>query len=50
MLVFEVPEGVVQAHGVVRNVTPGKEMGLEFTSLGLQARVLLNDLLQRLLC
>jgi PilZ domain len=49
MLVFEVPGGVVQAEAVVRNVVPGKEMGLEFTSVGAQARALLDDLLKRLL-
>ena len=49
MLVFEVPGGVVQAEAVVRNVIPGKEMGLEFTSMGSQARALLDDLLKRLL-
>ena len=49
MLVFEVPGGVVQAEAVVRNVIPGKEMGLEFTSMRPQARALLDDLLQRLL-
>ena len=48
-LVFQVPGGVVQAEAVVRNVSPGKEMGLEFTSMGPQARALLDDLLQRLL-
>ena len=45
-LVFEVPGGVVQAQAVVRNVSPGKEMGLEFTSMSPQARALLNDLLR----
>lgn len=49
MLVFEVPGGVVHADEVVRNVIPGKEIGLEFTSMGSQARALLDDLLQRLL-
>jgi PilZ domain len=49
MLVFEVPGGVVQAEAVVRNVVPGKEMGLEFTSMGSDARALLDDLLKRLL-
>lgn len=49
MLVFEVPGGVVQAEAVVRNVVPGKEMGLEFTSMGPHARALLDDLLRRLL-
>jgi len=49
MLVFEVPVGVVQAEAVVRSVVPGKEMGLEFTSMGAHARALLDDLLKRLL-
>jgi hypothetical protein len=49
MLVFEVPGGVVHAEAVVRNVLPGKEMGLEFTSMGAHARALLDDLLKRLL-
>lgn len=49
MLVFEVPGGVVQAEAIVRNVIPGKEMGLEFTSMGSHARALLDDLLKRLL-
>src|SRR5689334_20149544 len=49
MLVFEVPGGVVQAEAVVRNVIPGKEMGLEFTSMGPHTRALLDDLLKRLL-
>lgn len=49
MLVFEVPGGVVQAGAIVRNVLPGKEMGLEFTSMSALARALLDELLQRLL-
>jgi PilZ domain-containing protein len=49
MLVFEVPGGVVQAEAVVRDVIPGKEMGLEFTSMGPPTRALLDDLLKRLL-
>jgi hypothetical protein len=48
-LVFQVPGGVVQAQAVVRSVVPAKEMGLEFTSMGSQARALLEHLLQRLL-
>lgn len=48
-LVFQVPGGVVQAQAVVRSVVPAKEMGLEFTSMGPQARALLEELLQRLL-
>lgn len=49
MLVFEVPGGVVQAEVFVRSITPGKEMGLEFTPMGDQARALLYDLLKWLL-
>lgn len=48
-LLFEVPGGFVQAEAVVRNVSPGAGMGLEFTNVGPQARVLLDDLLNRLL-
>jgi hypothetical protein len=49
MLVFEVPGGVVQAEAVVRSAIPGKEMGLEFASMGTHARALLDALLKRLL-
>ena len=48
-LVLEVPGGVVLAEAVVRNVLPGEEMGLEFTSISPQALALLDQLLQRLL-
>jgi hypothetical protein len=48
-LVFQVPGGIVQAEAVIRNVLPGEEMGLEFTTMGPQARALLDQLLQRLL-
>ena len=48
-LLFEVPRGFVQAEGVVRNVSPGEGMGVAFTNVGPQARVLLDDLLTRLL-
>ena len=48
-LLFEVPGGLVQAEAVVRNVSPSWGMGVEFTSVGPQARVLLDDLLKRLL-
>lgn len=48
-LVFEVPGGVVQAEGVVRNIAPGEGMGVEFTKLGPEDRVLLERLLTRLL-
>jgi PilZ domain len=48
-LLFEVPGGFVQAEAIVRNVSPGEGMGVEFTNVGAQARVLLDDLLKRLL-
>ena len=48
-LALELPGGVVQADGVVRNVLPGEGMGVEFTHLGPRDRVLLGQLLRRLL-
>jgi hypothetical protein len=48
-LAFEVPGGEVQAEGIVRNIVPGKGMGLQFTKLGPKDRVLLQRLLKRLL-
>jgi hypothetical protein len=48
-LSFEVPGGVVQAEGVVRDVSPGEGMGVEFTKMGPLERVLLGQLLRRLL-
>ena len=48
-LVFEVPGGVVLAEAVVRNIVPGKGMGVEFTKMNPQTRVLLERLLTRLL-
>lgn len=48
-LAFEVPGGEVQAEGIVRNMVPGKGMGLQFTKLGPKDRVLLQRLLKRLL-
>lgn len=48
-LLFEVPGGFVQAEAVVRDVSPGGGMGVEFTNVSPQARVLLDDLLKRLL-
>lgn len=46
---FEVPGGFVQAEAVVRDVSPGEGMGVESTNVSPQARVLLDDLLKRLL-
>lgn len=48
-LVFEVPGGFVQAEAVVRNVLPGEGMGVEFTNMGPETRILLERLLKRLL-
>ncbi len=48
-IVFEVPGGNVRADGIVRSVVPGKGMGVEFTKLGPQDRILLDKLLKRLL-
>ena len=48
-LLFEVPGGFVHAEAVVRNVSPGEGMGVEFTNVGPQARALLDELLKRLL-
>ncbi len=48
-LVFEVPGGMVLAEAVVRNIVPGEGMGVEFTKMNPQIRVLLEELLTRLL-
>ena len=48
-LLFEVPGGFVQAEAIVRYISPSEGMGVEFTNVGPQARVLLDDLLKRLL-
>jgi hypothetical protein len=48
-LVFEVPGGIVQAEAIVRSVLPGEGMGVEFTEMNPQDRVLLERLLKRLL-
>jgi hypothetical protein len=48
-LAFEVPDGEVQADGIVRNIVPGEGMGLQFTRLGAKDRLLLQRLLKRLL-
>jgi len=48
-LLFEVPGGFVHAEAVVRSVSPGEGMGVEFINVGPQAKALLDDLLRRLL-
>ena len=46
---FEVPGGNVRPEAMVRNVASGKGMGVEFTRMDLKDRVLLQNLLKRLL-
>jgi hypothetical protein len=48
-LSFEVPGGNVHAEAIVRNIVPGEGMGVEFTRLKLKDRILLEQLLKRLL-
>lgn len=48
-LVFQVPGGIVQAEAIVRSVSTGEGMGVEFTEMNPQDRVLLERLLGRLL-
>jgi PilZ domain len=48
-LSFEVPGGSVHMEAVVRNVTPGQGMGIEFVKLNTRDRVLMEMLLRRLL-
>ena len=48
-LAFEVSGGNVQAEAIVRNIVRGDGMGVEFTKLRLKDRILLDQLLKRLL-
>jgi hypothetical protein len=48
-LIFQVPGGIVLADAIVRNIVPGEGMGVEFTKMNPQNRVLLEGLLTRLL-
>jgi len=48
-LMFQIPGGEVRARAVVRMSQAGEGMGVEFTSMTLEARALLNRLLQRLI-
>lgn len=48
-LTFEVPGGSVRAEAVVRNVVPGKGVGLEFVQVDLRDKLLLQRLMNRLL-
>jgi hypothetical protein len=48
-LVFQIPGGIIQTEGIVRNVSPEEGMGVEFIKMNPQDRVLLEQLLKRLL-
>ena len=48
-LAFDVPGGSVRADAVVRDVTPGEGLGVEFTRMDLGAKLLLQKLMNRLL-
>ena len=48
-LVFQVPGGILQAEAVVRNIVLGEGMGVEFTNMNPEGRILLEHLLTRLL-
>jgi hypothetical protein len=45
-LMFEVPGGEVRARAIVRDSQRNKGMGVEFTSMGQEARALLNRLMK----
>ena len=45
-MIFEVPGGEVRARAVVRDSQRNKGMGVEFTSMGQEARALLNRLIK----
>jgi PilZ domain len=48
-LVFQVPGGILQAEAVVRNIVLGEGMGVEFIRINPEGRMLLEQLLTRLL-
>jgi PilZ domain len=48
-LYFEVPSGEIRARAVVRSSISGEGMGVEFTSMGPEARGRLTQLLRKLL-
>jgi hypothetical protein len=48
-LVFQIPGGILQAEAVVRNIVIGEGMGVEFAKMNPEGRVLLEQLLTRLL-
>ena len=48
-LTFQVPGGSVLPEAIVRNVAPGRGMGVEFTRMEPSERSLLENLMERLL-
>ena len=48
-LAFEVSSGEIHAEAIVRSVVPGEGMGVEFTKVGPRDRILLQQLMKRLL-
>lgn len=48
-LYFEIPGGEIRARAVIRTSVPGEGMGIQFTSMGPEARGQLTQLLRRLL-
>ena len=48
-LLFDIPGGEVLATAVVRNLAPGRGMGLEFTEIRAEDKARLNTLLERLM-
>ena len=46
---FEIPGGQIRARAVIRSSIPGEGMGIEFTSMGPEARGRLTLLLKRLM-
>ncbi len=48
-LTFQVPGGSVLPEAIVRNVAPGRGMGVEFTRMEPSERFLLETLMERLL-
>jgi len=48
-VLISVPEGEIRSKAVVRNVTPGEGMGVEFTGIAQQDALRLERLISRLL-
>jgi hypothetical protein len=48
-ILLSVPEGEIRSRSIVRNITPGEGMGVEFTDMALQDHTRLQALITRLL-